>query len=133
MSILAFIVVVVLGALALIHTLWGFGIWVPLRNEAQLVRTVVGGRGVTRMPGPIPCGLVAASMLIVIWAVLGRGSWIADAILWLSALVFILRGGLAWLPLWRKVTPQEPFAILDRRFYGPLCLVIGIALVLLVA
>lgn len=132
MSILAGLLVIVLGALALIHTLWGFGLWLPQRDEAKLVKAVVGGRGVTRMPGPIPCGLVAATMLVVIGAILGRGNPIADAVLWLAAVVFALRGALIWLPIWRKVTPQEPFATYDRRYYGPLCLAIAAGLTALV-
>ena len=36
----------ILGLIAAIHALWGRQIWVPIRDEEQLARTVVGAKGV---------------------------------------------------------------------------------------
>jgi hypothetical protein len=48
-----------------------------------------------------------------------------------AATVFLIRGLLPWRPGWRKVFVQEPFATYDRRYYGPLCLVLSLGFVLL--
>ncbi len=126
MTILAMILSGVLLALALVHILWGIGYWFPIRDEEALVRAVVGGRDVTRMPGPIPCSLVAMALL---WA--AASPWWGDGMMrnlsvGIFAVVFLLRGGLAYTRFWRRLTPQEPFATLDRTRYGPLCIAIGL-------
>ncbi len=128
MSNLVTILIAVLGALAILHSLWGFGVWVPLRKEADLVKAVIGGRNITRMPGPIPCALVAAGMLVIIGGLLGRGNGLADLVLWVAVVVFAGRGVASYVPLWRKMTPQEPFATFDQRYYGPLCLVLALGI-----
>ena len=128
MSILVVLLAITLGGLAVNHTLWGIGYWFPIRSEGELVKAVIGGRGVTRMPGPIPCSMVAAGMLIVIGALFGRGYWLSDLILWAAAAVFAARGLMSWMPIWRKMTPQEPFATYDQKFYGPLCLLLALGL-----
>ena len=130
--ILSSLVVITLLCVALIHALWGFGIWVPIRNEEALARAVVGARGVTRMPGPIPCFLVAGGLTLLAAAVLFLPSGSVRTVLLIgAALVFLARGVLAYLKIWRKMTPEEPFATLDRRIYGPLCLALGIAFIIL--
>ncbi len=131
MTILALILSALLLALAGLHTLWAIGYWFPIRDEGALVKAVIGGRSVTRMPGPIPCALVAVGLL---WAAVSP--WWGDGMMrhlsiGLFALVFGLRGGLAYTPFWRRITPQEPFATLDRTRYGPMCLVIGLGFVAL--
>lgn len=115
----------VLLAVAGVHLMWALGIWFPIRDERQLVSTVVGLRGETRMPGPIPCAFVVACLIISAGL-----PWIADgpikqAGLTLTATVFFIRGILPYRPFWRELTPQQPFATLDRRAYGPLCLIIA--------
>ena len=41
------------------------------------------------------------------------------------ALVFLGRGIAGFTPAWRRLTPEQPFATLDVRYYSPLCLAIG--------
>jgi hypothetical protein len=125
MTLLITLMSLILGAVALIHALWGFGIWVPIRDEAALTRAVVGARGVTRMPGPIPCFLVALALCIVIMALWTSGWLISRVILWLALIIFLGRGLLAYTKPWRRATPEEPFATHDRRIYGPLCLALA--------
>ena len=48
-----------------------------------------------------------------------------------AALVFLARGIAGFTPAWRRLTPEQPFARLDVRYYSPLCLLIGLALLLL--
>uniref|UniRef100_UPI0040482795 DUF3995 domain-containing protein n=1 Tax=Yoonia sp. TaxID=2212373 RepID=UPI0040482795 len=132
MTILVFILTAVLALASLVHALWGFGIWFPIRDEERLVRYVVGAGGATRMPGPIPCALVALGLFIVICALITQPSWLGNLVLWISAPVFLFRGVLAWVPMWRRMTPQEPFATLDRYVYGPVCIALGLGIVTVV-
>lgn len=133
MMVLIFILSAILAVVAGIHALWGIGFWFPIRDEERLVKCVVGAADATRMPGPIPCGLVSAALIVVVFALLAEPNLLRSLILGLSAVAFFGRGVLAWVPMWRKMTPQQPFATLDRRFYGPMCLALGlgIAVVLL--
>ena len=118
-------------AIALIHILWAIGYWWPIRTEELLVRTVVGFKGATRMPGPIPCALVAVALIFAAsfpWFPHGALRSIG---LWISAAVFLIRGLLTYTPFWRNMTPQKPYATLDRTYYGPLCLLLGASYVIL--
>jgi hypothetical protein len=47
--------------------------------------------------------------------------------------VFLGRGLAAYIPAWRRVTPEQPFARLDQIAYGPLCLALGAGFLLLSA
>ncbi len=123
---------VILMLIALLHMLWGFGVWVPIRDEEALAKAAVGAKGVTRMPGPIPCFLVAAALAVVVIAIWMPGGWIRSIILWGAAAVFVGRGSLAFTKVWRRMTPEEPFASNDRRYYGPLCLVLGAGILFLI-
>ena len=48
------------------------------------------------------------------------------------AFVLLARGIVGFLPFWAEVTPEEPFRTLDKRFYSPLCLALGLAVASLV-
>ncbi|WP_458792515.1 DUF3995 domain-containing protein [Yoonia sp. MH D7] len=123
----------ILAIVSALHALWGAGFWFPIRNEERLVRCVVGAADATRMPGPIPCALVSAALIVVIFALKASPNAVRDLVLWSSALVFIGRGLLAWMPVWRRMTPQQPFASLDRWIYGPTCLALGFGIGIVVA
>lgn len=56
------------------------------------MRAVVGAQGVTRMPGPIPCALVASGLLIVIMSITAEPSASRSAILIGAGLVLAVRG-----------------------------------------
>ena len=131
MTILALILSAVLLALAGLHILWAIGFWFPIRDEAALVKAVIGGRSVDRMPGPIPCALVAVALIWAAWSPWWGESLLRQASVGLFALVFLVRGALAYTSFWRRLTPQEPFTTLDRTRYGPLCLAIGLGFVVL--
>ena len=131
MTIIAALMTALTLTLAGLHILWGIGFWWPIRNEELLVRSVVGYKGATRMPGPIPCALVAVGLIFAAnfaWFPMG---WMRHWGLWISAVVFLGRGSLAYTPFWRKMTPQKPFSTLDRTRYGPLCLFLGTGYLLL--
>ncbi len=122
MTILALLLSAILIVVAAFHLLWALGYWVPIKDEEALVRTVIGVRNAKRMPGPIPSALICVALLIGAAAPWWPDSRLRTAILILAAFVFAIRGGLAYAPGWRRVVSQEPFATLDRRYYGPLCL-----------
>lgn len=119
----------VLGAIGTIHALWGLEIWVPIRGEEQLARTVVGAKDVTRMPGTIPCFLVVAGFCIMIAALWTNHLTVSRGILWVASAVFVGRGLIAYTAFWRRMTPEQPFATYDRKYYAPLCLAIAAGLV----
>ena len=118
----------VLGLIAALHFAWGLNVWFPIRDEEQLVRTVVGAKGVTRMPGTIPCMLVVAGLCSVILALWFPQFVLTRLILWVATLVFLVRGAIAYTKFWRNMTPEEPFNTYDQRYYAPLCIALGIGL-----
>ena len=116
----------VLIPLAVLHVLWGIGFWFPIKDETRLVRAVAGFAGATEMPGAVPCALVAVALFMAVsclWWPPGPLRFLALAVI---GVVFLVRGVAAFTPFWRKLTPVEPFATLDRTYYGPLCLAIGL-------
>jgi hypothetical protein len=134
MLILTLLIAAVLTGLALLHLLWGFGYWYPIRDEAQLVRTVVGARDVDRMPGAIPCAIVSAALIVVVFLLFAPPSGSRTLILSVAAIGLLARGAIAYTKFWRRMTPVEPFATLDRTRYGPLCLALGAGIgILLIA
>lgn len=131
MSVLALTVSAVLAALAALHLAWAIGWWVPIREEAALARAVVGTRGVTRMPGPVPCALVAVALAFLATLPLTPGFPGRRLLLAAAALVFLARGVLPYTAFWHRLLPEQPFSQLDRQVYGPLCLALGAGLALL--
>ncbi len=117
---------VVLLALSVLHVLWGIGYWFPIQDESALVRTVTGFAGAEEMPGAVPCALVAVALFMAVsclWWPPGAFRFLALSVI---GTVFVARGAAAFAPFWRKLTPVEPFATLDRKYYGPLCLMLGL-------
>lgn len=125
----------VLIAIAALHAYWGVGGRWPGHDDLSLARAVAGFRGIRAMPSPAACFAVAATLVAAaLWVLLVSGR-IASSVphVLLSAaglilsLVFVARGAAAYLPAWRRLTPEQPFARLDQSVYGPLCLIIGLA------
>lgn len=124
-----------LGLILLIHLVWAAGSTWPCADEATLARTVVGRRGISRMPPRMASALVAAGLFAlalippVIRNVAGLPALLlaAKAAGLGAALIFLARGTIGYLPFWRRTMSEEPFARLDKSFYSPLCLVLGLA------
>lgn len=131
MTLLAAILASVLIGLALLHLGWAIGFWWPIRDEAALARAVLGTPDARAMPGAIPCALVAVALMVCAILLFDTGFPLRDLLIPLIAAVFVLRGGAAYLPVWRKRLPTQPFATYDTRYYGPLCLGIGAGFFLL--
>lgn len=129
----AFALAAVLYLLTSLHVYWGLGgVW-PGTDQASCARTVAGFRGIDAMPTPFASFAVAACLLVAtLWplALVGvfatpfpRQGLAASALM--IALIFLGRGIAGFTPAWRRLTPEMPFARLDRQFYSPLCLAIG--------
>lgn len=137
---LAIAAALILMILAILHAAWGFGVTWPEADSQALARRVAGFKGAQKMPRPAACFFVAAILafaaLVALMAIRLLPSsyphWLILTALSAIAAVFTLRGLIAYTPQWRERTPEEPFASLDRRIYGPLCLIIGGALTLIV-
>ncbi|WP_294227266.1 DUF3995 domain-containing protein [uncultured Shimia sp.] len=130
MTWLAILISILLFVPAALHLLWAIGAWVPIRDEAALARATVGAPGITRMPGPIPCALVFVALSFAAALPHLTSFPLRTPLLVAIATVLGLRGLAAYLAAWRKLVPEEPFATLDQRLYGPLCLVLGASFLL---
>ncbi|TIV69828.1 MAG: DUF3995 domain-containing protein [Mesorhizobium sp.] len=139
MIFLAFILSFVLLLITTLHVYWGIGgIW-PGTDQASCARTVVGFRGVDEMPSAFASFAVAACLaLATLWPLALAGVLAAPfpkeglaATALLIGLVFLGRGIAGFSPWWRRLTPEQPFARLDRRLYSPLCLLIGLSFAIL--
>ena len=126
------IVATVLAALAGLHIYWATGgVW-PGTDEKSCARTVAGFRGIEKMPS-IPETITVAILLsaaALLALVLGVGNdmlpaWLLVALGAAASLVFAGRGVAGYLPAWRRLTPEMPFAAYDVRYYSPLCLTLG--------
>ncbi|MGF1622153.1 MAG: DUF3995 domain-containing protein [Rhodomicrobiaceae bacterium] len=138
----AFVLSAIIWTLAALHLYWGRGGFWPEENEVALARTVVGAPGIREMPSDTACYTVAFVLFLA-------GCWPLSAFLGLPpsplpseltvlagyglAIAFLARGVAAYLPAWRERFPEEPFATNDRRLYGPLCLLIGLAFAFLLS
>jgi hypothetical protein len=130
---LALLLAAVLWLIAALHAYWGAGGRWPGADERSLARTVVGSKGIERMPPPAACHgvavvLLAAGALPLLAVGLAQAPWpsaLTFAGLAGCAFVFIARGIIAYIPAFRRFGPEEPFATLDKRLYAPLCLALG--------
>ncbi len=131
MTLLALAVSTVLIVIAAVHLLWAIGYWWPIRDEVTLARSVVGQRGITKMPGAVSCSVVVVALLFAAaWPWFPAGPLKATG-LFIIALVFQIRAVIAYAPFWKRATPEMPFRRLDETYYGPLCIGLGMAFMVL--
>lgn len=122
--------VAILSVLGGVHLAWALGSTWPAANEGELARTVAGFRGIKAMPprsASAAVGVCLGALAIFVLA-LGQAPNVTPsmAIAGIAvAMIFIGRGMIGFTQGWRRRTPEEPFATLDRRYYSPLCLLIG--------
>lgn len=135
----AYIAATILFVIAVFHIYWAFGgVW-PGKDEASAARTVAGFEGMTKMPPPaaaIAVALAVSVAALLALALAGTISlpmpdWLVRLASWGAAAVFISRGIAGYMPAWRRLTPEQPFATLDKRLYSPLCMLLGLCFVVL--
>lgn len=122
-------------AISLAHLIWALGGTYPARSPDLLAKTVMGMPGRTKVPR-----LPSAAIAIAIFAAGLVALSLADpdagtSLITLGgalALVFLGRGAIGYTKAWRERTPIEPFRTMDRKFYSPLCLALGVGFVFLV-
>lgn len=142
MTLLTYITAFILLIIALLHMLWGVDVYWPAKDETSLARAVVGAKGITQMPNVWACSFVVIALLIGTVIVLRLGGVLGGGVigmkalpLWVFqlaglglALVFLSRGIVGFTAFWQAITPEEPFRTLNRQFYSPLCLALGVAI-----
>ena len=132
MTTLAWGVTTVLLTVGVLHLLWAIGIWWPIRDESALARATIGSFGVTKMPGAVPCALVAVALFFAASLPHTPNFPAQSTLMTGAAFVFLARGLAGFTTQWRRLCPEQPFADLDRRYYSPLCVLLGLGLTILV-
>ncbi len=128
-------VFMVLLAISALHLAWAFGSTFPCKDRQALVRTVVGRSGAgDAMPPSLSSALVSVLIfLAALWPLMIQG-WILTSVPTslqrLGAIVliavFLGRGIVGLTPWFRRVLPVEPFVTLNRKYYSPLCIALGL-------
>lgn len=132
----AAVVALTVAAIGAAHVAWGWGSSWPLADPEQLVRTVVGERGLAALPPPLACFAVAGALFAVASGAVARVSEDPRArlaghlVVRGAAAVFALRGvgGLA-LSLVAPGLATPEFAWWNLVLYSPLCLALAAGLV----
>jgi len=131
MTVLSIILSFVLVQIAFLHVAWAIGLTWPMESEAKLARSVVGTRDIIVMPGAIPCSLVAVALFAAAAWPFFADTFIRTLGLSAIAAVFLGRGLATFAGLISQFAPEEPFRSLDRTYYGPLCLALGLGYAIL--
>lgn len=139
MSILAADLAVILAIISGFHVYWALGGLWPGRNEAELVQTVVGQYRAESMPPRWLTGIVALLLAIVAaWPLFLAsafaqlvGSWAVMGVTLFFAWIFLFRGLIGYSKMMRRRFSAQPFAAYNRRYYSPLCLLLGTGFLIL--
>ncbi len=126
---IASLVFIPLLAISMVHMAWAFGATYPVKDEKMLARTVAGFKGIEKMP-PRPASFAVSllSFAAGVWALAltdPSSSLLLTTGGILLTLVFLGRGIFGYTRRWRELTPEEPFATLDKKIYSPLFIFIG--------
>jgi hypothetical protein len=133
---LALILAAALFALSGDPPLLGFGGRWPGHDEASMVEHVVGRTRGMRAPGLLASAAVALALAAggaLVAATLTPTPWDGwlKAARWLLFAVFAGRGLATYVPPVFRYAEGTPFATLNRRAYGPLCLAIALGILVL--
>ena len=130
----------ILLVVAFMHAAWGFGVVWPANSQAELSATVVGTPEAQQMPANVvTMGVAALIALAGLWPLFWRALlWYPQSVpqtliwfgMWALSVIFLGRGVLGYLPTSSQTT--QPFYRLNRLFYSPLCLVLGLGFLVLV-
>ena len=132
---LLFIMVVV----GVLHGIWALKIWWPIPDEQQLAKTVVGIKGIERMPSPLLTWLVTFVIFFGGYLIATLSGWvpmflpekITVVFGWIMGVVLVVRAVYPYLG--DKYLTQEPqFRTLNLRFYSPIIFYLGVGTISLV-
>jgi len=132
---------VILTLVSALHFYWALGGLWPGRDRQSLAETVIGDGARRDMP---PAWLTLAVAVLIFAAGLlpvlslaglpfGLPDWIAQAGLWALAIVFVGRGAVTYILPAQAAAMTEPFVTLNRRYFSPLCLLLGAGYAILAA
>lgn len=129
-----------LACVGVLYLLWAAGLTFPFANEQALARSLIGRRGITRVPSRASFLYLAALFFAASVAafLLGGFSEAVPAskpflapVGLLLALVFLGRGIAGVLPAFERAAPEQPYLSLNRRIYSPLCALAGLGFLFL--
>jgi hypothetical protein len=135
MSAIAVIAGLVFAAISAVHVLWALGIWWPVRDERALARSVAGFKGIDAMPARAASlavavatsGLAFLAFMLARIVVTDLPGWLVGAAGVAASAVLLARGAIGFTARWAAITPEQPFRHLDKRYFSPLCLLLGLA------
>jgi len=120
---LASLIFIPLLAISIVHMAWAFGATYPVKDEKMpprlasfAVSLLSFAAGIWALALTDP----STSVLLTIGGVL-------------LTLAFLGRGIFGYTKRWRELTPEEPFASLDKKIYSPLFIFIGTGFLILSA
>ncbi len=139
MTVIGSLIFLVLLTTAIIHVAWAFGVVWPAKDEQGLIRTVIGHPDVKRMPSRnltlLVAGGIASAGLCGLWGadmlMLPLPGWVKTVVLFGLMGIFTVRGLLSYISCGPLKNRMEPFATLDRRYFAPLCLLLGAGFLIL--
>lgn len=131
---------ILLACVGVLYLVWSAGVTFPFSNEQSLARSLIGRRGITRVPSR--AAFVYVSVLFFAAAIAaflmgGYGETVPQSKPFLApvglflALVFLGRGVAGVLPAFERAAPEQPYLSLNRRLYSPLCVLAGIGFLFL--
>jgi len=131
-----YVLAAILGLAGLFYIGWAAGLSFPFANEHALARSVIGRRGITRLPSRrsfLYVGVLLLAAAAAAYLLGGFGAAVPQSKPFLApvglllALIFLLRGIAGVLPAFERAAPEQPFLTLNRRLYSPLCALAGTA------
>lgn len=134
--VLAIILFTIFLFLSALHVYWAVG----GRCGSQAVFPTKDDRTAPTMPGAIPTLMVAVGLLFVALFMLVQAGllnfvlpgWLNTYGLWILALLFIVRaiGEFRYVGFFKKIRNTK-FGQYDTKYYSPLCLSIGVLILIL--
>jgi hypothetical protein len=136
MKVAGSVLLIIFLFLALLHIYWGAGgKW----GRAASIPTKKDGKKLID-PGPLACFIVASGLLVFAFFIsakvqlilLNIPGWMLNSALWIIAVVFLLRaiGDFKYIGFFKKITATH-FGEMDTKYYSPLCLLIGLSVIIL--
>lgn len=131
---------ILLASVGVLYLVWSAGMTFPFSNEQSLARSLIGRRGITRVPSRAAFLYISVLFFAAAAAAFLMGGYseavpqskpfLAPVGL-LLALVFLGRGVAGVLPAFERAAPEQPYLSLNRRLYSPLCVLAGLGFLFL--
>jgi Protein of unknown function (DUF3995) len=129
-----------LASVGVMYLVWSAGVTFPFANEQSLARSLIGRRGITRVPSRaafLYIGVLFFAAAVAAFLMGGYSEAVPQSKPFLApvglllALVFLGRGVAGVLPAFERAAPEQPYLSLNRRLYSPLCVLAGLGFLFL--